>query len=491
MALFHFHATQVKRSAGQSAIASAAYRAGQKLHSEYYGEDSDYTRKGGVICTGILLPSHAPPEYKDRETLWNAVEKAERGKNAQLAYSFDIALQNELTMDENILLVRRFLSEQFISRGMVTDFAIHAPEKEDGGIQNPHFHVLCPIRPLDASGKWGLKQRRVYRLDEAGNRITDGNGKLLFDAIPTTDWGDPATLETWRAAWSELCNSMFEEKGLDCRIDHRSYLRQGLDLLPTVHEGPSVRQMEAKGIATEKGELNRWIKATNALIKDLKHKIASLFDWIKDVREELTAPQAPNLAELLGAYYNGRNAGAWSQRAKAGNLKQFADTVNYLTENKLLIVEDLEARVAAHSDRVDALQASMKDKAGHRKELEELLRYAESYQKLKPIYDEMNAIKFKGRREKFKEAHDGDLRLFYLARRKLEKYFSSDSKLPLTAWRREHDRLKQEYEAIYQQYKPLRADLKKLWEVKRSVDSALRQREQTREAPARKQDIER
>ena len=92
MAIFHFTVTQTKRSKGQSAIASAAYRSGERLYSEYYGEYSDYTRKGGVICSDILLPSHAPPEYADRQTLWNAVEKAERGKNAQLAYSFDIAL---------------------------------------------------------------------------------------------------------------------------------------------------------------------------------------------------------------------------------------------------------------------------------------------------------------------------------------------------------------------------------------------------------------
>ena len=102
MALFHLSVTQTKRSAGQSAIASAAYRAGERLYSEYYGEYSDYTRKGGVICSDILLPSHAPPEYADRQTLWNAVEKAKRGKNAQLAYSFDIALQNEFSLEENI-----------------------------------------------------------------------------------------------------------------------------------------------------------------------------------------------------------------------------------------------------------------------------------------------------------------------------------------------------------------------------------------------------
>ena len=145
MALFHLSVTQTKRSAGQSAIASAAYRAGERLYSEYYGEYSDYTRKGGVICSDILLPSYAPPEYADRQTLWNAVEKAECGKNAQLAYSFDIALQNEFSLEENIALARQFLLENFVSRGMVVDFAVHQPDREDGGIPNPHFHVLCPI----------------------------------------------------------------------------------------------------------------------------------------------------------------------------------------------------------------------------------------------------------------------------------------------------------------------------------------------------------
>lgn len=120
-------------------MASAAYRAGEKLHSEYYGEDSDYTNKGGVIYTEIILPSLAPREYADRETLWNAVEKAEKGKKAQLAYSFDISFQNEFSQEENIALARQFLTKHFVSRGMVVDFAVHEPENEEGGINNPHF----------------------------------------------------------------------------------------------------------------------------------------------------------------------------------------------------------------------------------------------------------------------------------------------------------------------------------------------------------------
>ena len=117
MALFHFNVTQVKRSEGQSAIASAAYRSGEKLYSERYGEYSDYTRKGGVICTDILLPPHVPPEFADRQTLWNAVEKVERGKKAQLAYSFEISMQNEFSLEENMALTREFLQKEFVSRG--------------------------------------------------------------------------------------------------------------------------------------------------------------------------------------------------------------------------------------------------------------------------------------------------------------------------------------------------------------------------------------
>ena len=359
MALFHLSVTQTKRSAGQSAIASAAYRAGERLYSEYYGEYSDYTRKGGVICSDILLPSHAPPEYADRQTLWNAVEKAERGKNAQLAYSFDIALQNEFSLEENIALARQFLLENFVSRGMVVDFAVHQPDREDGGIPNPHFHVLCPIRPIEQNGKWGLKQRRVYELDEDGNRIRDADGKFVFNAVPTTDWGSPETLEYWRQTWAELCNAKFAEKGIDVRIDHRSYERQGVELLPTVHEGATVRAMEKKGIRTEKGEFNRWIKATNAVIKDIRKKISLLFDWITEIKAELAKPQTPDLVSLLNDYYTQRKAGAYSQKGKISNLKEMNETYNYLRANGIYTLEDLESRLQSHRTTVDGLKTTM------------------------------------------------------------------------------------------------------------------------------------
>ena len=481
MALFHFHVTQIKRSAGQSIVTSAAYRAGEKLFSEYYGEVSDYTHKGGVVYTDILLPPQAPAEYQDRATLWNAVERAERGKKAQLAYSFDIALQNELSLDENIALARQFVSEQLVGRGMIADFAIHQPDKEDGGIPNPHFHILCPIRPIEPDGKWGCKQRRRYRLDGDGNRIMGEDGKPLFDAVPTTDWGDPATLEEWRRVWAEMVNAKFEEKGLTCRVDHRSYERQGLDLLPTVHEGVAVRQMEAKGITTDKGDFNRWVRKARDLLRNIRAKIADLIDWIAAVKEELSKPQAPTLAALITSYYEGRNAGAWSHAAKIGNLRNHSEAVNYLTEKGIATLEDLEAHIAAQSKRTEAISASMKAKSDRVNELKELLRLVDLYRDTKPIYDEWKGIRWKGKREQFEREHENELRTFHMSRRKLDKLRSPAGKIPAHAWEQEKARLEQEYATEYEQYKPIRDDLRRLQQVKRNADTALHQQEQARQ----------
>ena len=447
----------------------------------YYGEVSDFTNKGGVVCTDIFLPPQAPAEYQDRATLWNAVEKVERGKKAQLAYSFDIALQNEFSLEENIALARKFVSEQLVGRGMIADFAIHQPDKEDGGIPNPHFHILCPIRPIEESGKWGFKQRCVYRLDENGNRVMGEDGKPLFDAVPTTDWGSPETLEHWREVWANMVNAKFEEKGLACRIDHLSYERQGLDILPTVHEGVTVRQMEAKGISTDKGDWNRWVKAARKMLGDLRKKIAGLTDWIKTVKDELSKPQAPTLADFLNSYYAARNAVAWSCNARIGNLKSFAGVVNYLIENDLLTREDLEVHLALRNEQTEAVNDSLKAMSARKKEIEDLLHLVDLYRETKPIYDKWKAIKWKGKRENFEREHEGELRTFHMARRKLDKHRSPEDKIPVQAWRQELAEIQRKYPAEYERYKPLRDDLKKLRQVKSCVDTALRQQEQIRQ----------
>ena len=290
---------------------------------------------------------YAPLEYADRETRWNAVENTERGKKAQLAYSFDSALQNEFSIQENIALARQFLLNNFVSRGMVADFAVHRTDREDGGIRNPHFHVMCPIRPMNPDGKWGNKQQREYMLDEYGVRILDVAGNYVFNAVSTTDWGSPDALEHWRQAWADLCNAEFVEKGLDCRIDHRSYACQGIEQIPTDHESAPVRALETKGIRTDKGDLNRRVRKTNAMLREAKNKIVVLLEWLKTVKEDLAKPQPPMLIDLLMIYYDNRNKSAYSAKAKTANLQWYADAFRFLQKKQLFTTDDLDT--ALHS----------------------------------------------------------------------------------------------------------------------------------------------
>ena len=438
------------------------------MYSEYYGEYRDYTRKRGVIFTEIILPENAPAEYQDRATLWNAVEKAERGKTAQLAYSFDIALQNELTMEENIALARQFVREQFVAKGMIVDLAVHAPDK-DGGIQNPHFHVLCPIRPLNNDGTWGKKQRRVYKLDADGNRILDEKGKPKFDAVPTTDWGQRSTLESWRAAWAELVNAKFAEKKLDCQIDHRSNKARGIEKAPTVHEGPVVRQ----GKSTNKGELNRWIKENNSLLSILLRKLADLMDWIKTVREKLRQSRQSDLAQLLIACLDYRNSRAWSSSGRTRNLQDLSKIVIYLLDNDIGTLDELLNKVKSLEDKVQALKNSMKDKSDRKKKLRNLLSADAAYQKLKPLFDEMNAIKWKGRREKFRAEHQQELRQFYAVRRLLKENSDAEGKYSTAAWKMELAKLDHERQAEYEQYKEINENYQHLLQVQYWVDTAI------------------
>lgn len=359
-----------------------------------------------------------------------------------------------------------------VSKGMIADLAVHQPDKSDGGISNPHFHVMTTMRPLNPDGTWGAKQRREYLLDDNGKPVLDKNGNPKFNAVPTTDWWRPETLEEWRMAWCEMVNNAFEKKGLDVCIDHRSYERQGLDLIPTVHEGPSVRQMESKGIVTDKRELNRWIKATNRLLSEIKGRIKSLFSWIAEVKEDLSKSETPNLVIMLSNCYSERNAAAYSQRGKTRNLKEYSETVNYLRDNNIFSIEELQSRLSAVNASINTLSESLKAKSARMKELQELIRQGENYFRLKPVHDELNGIKWKKQRERFKADYDSELRLFYLARRILREKLSGKP-VAVKDWQREYESLKAEYAELSKQHKPLRDELIKLRGVQYHVNRVL------------------
>ena len=481
MALFHFNVDQVKRSEGSSVVASAAYRAGEKLYSEYDGEISDYTRKGGVLYSEIMLPTHVPPEYQDRQTLWNAVEKIEKNRDAQLAYSFEVALQYELTFEENKEVAREFLQKFIVGKGMVVDMAIHDPDKEEGN-PNPHFHFLCPIRPIEENGKWGYKQHRVYSLDENGERIRDEKGKYVYTSEATTDWGEPETLDMWREQWANLVNAKFEEKGLECRIDNRSYEKQGVDLIPTVHEGVAVRQMEAKGIKTEKGEWNRWIKNTNRLIAQISKTLRSLTEWYSEIKTELENRKEPDLSALVNAYYDERNRVAatykhGTQKAKIGNLKKRTELFSYMIEQGITDIDKLGEVIVKKNAEAEKVQKK-KDKAdAFVKDLEGKISAAHDYVELKGINDKCNSIWFKGSKEKYKQEHEAELKKFYRARRLVGEFPSTgDLDELVKTWKAGLASGKKQYDEINEEYKPLKKDADMLAEVRKAVNFGLEQR---------------
>ena len=307
--------------------------------------------------------------------------------------------------------------------------------------------------------------------------------------MPTTDWGSPETLEHWRQAWAELCNAKFADKELSCHIDHRSYERQGVDLLPTVHEGPTVRAMERKGIATGKGEFNRWIKATNAAIRDIRKKIAALAEWLKEVKCELSKPKAPDLISLLQAYFDRRNAGAYSQKARINNLKEMNALFNYLMENGIHDLDALEARVDAIRESSDALKKKLDSQTARMREIRKLPDYLATYHEMKPVYDGLQKIKFTKAKEKYKTDHAVELKQFYQARRKLSAEFP-DGKFDRQKLDAEYARLEQEHEETYAQFKSIREDSQQLWKIKSYVDSACKNLKQLQKHTSHKQEQE-
>ena len=388
MALYHFSVRNVSRGKGQMVVASAAYISGQRIFDSYYNKIHDYTSKSGVIFTEILTPEYVPERLTDRETLWNEVEHVERNNKAQLAYSFDIALQNELTLEENIRLAKEFCQEQFVARGMIVDLAVHEGKAEnEEEPDNPHFHVLVPIRPFTEEGIWGNKQRREYILDEDGNRVKDAKGKDMFNAVSTTGWNDPELLKEWRRAWTEKVNGKIQGVPHGIQNRHRSYKEQGIDRDPD----PSMRDMKSgqwrKGNQTVIGELNRAIRQFNQMFISLKESIQWMKTAYEEMKAELDRRQNPTLLESLQDYYDKKTQGRpplpnfyaeMKQRGKnLSNLQEFAKSISYLQTHQIETMDDLQERIEELNGVVSVSKKEISEKRKQLKELENLEKMAE------------------------------------------------------------------------------------------------------------------
>ena len=331
MAIYHLEAKVVSRGAGRSAVAASAYLSCSRLYNDYDGIQHDYTRKQGLVWQQIFLPEYAPQEWKDREKLWNAVEEVETAKDSRLAREFVVALPIELNREQQIELLQNFIHEQFVAEGMCADAAIH---DTDG--RNPHAHILLTVRPLDEQGKWQYKTEKEYLCmrngEERGFTAAEfksaqndgwekqypykvGKKKVYMtpsaaeaqeliraDKHPKSTpygrqnpiserWNSEEQLVSWRVAWADVTNRYLESAGREERIDHRSNAARGLDEIPTIHEGVTAQALERKGIVSDRCELNRQIRADNALLRELKAEIKKL--------AALVARTVPAIAEGL------------------------------------------------------------------------------------------------------------------------------------------------------------------------------------------------
>lgn len=230
MALFSWSMQIIKRSAGRSVVAAAAYRAGERLHDERQDLVHDYRRRGGVDHTEILLPANAPGwcDGLTRQTLWNRVEAAEKRKDAQTARELRIMIPRELNPQERIIVVRDYLQRSFVSKGMVADVAWHNKTASDGQEQ-PHAHVLLTMRPLTPAG-FGPKARHDWVPDPAG--LTHPDGRPVMVVSDRASWNCPDYFERCREDWENVANTALERTGSDARIDRRSLLERGLSRLP-------------------------------------------------------------------------------------------------------------------------------------------------------------------------------------------------------------------------------------------------------------------
>ena len=443
--------------------------------NEWDGLTHDYTRKGGIVHTEIMLPSHAPPEFQDRSTLWNSVEEIEKSSTAQLAREIEVSLPVELSRAEQLALVRAFVKDTFVDAGMGADFAIH--DKGDG---NPHAHIMLTIRPIKENGEWGPKCRKVYDLDEHGQRIPDGKGGWKNHREDTTNWNRRENAEKWRAAWATYANHALEAAGRPERIDHRSYERQGIDKIPSIHMGPAVSQMERRGIQTVKGSINRKIAADNKLLKEIKARITRLYNWSKE-----QADQTESNESILGFLFQARQDTApTSNYVKVKALKENVAVFNFLQANGITSIQGLFNKIAAMNGDYYSLRGEIVSKERRISALNERLEMWRQYQKYKPVRQKLDKIA-PGKREQFEQHHRADLALFDVAHRYLDTLKASGEAITPKAWRTELQKLTAEKDADYLKMRAMREDIKAAEMLRKNAERLAREGHQKQQEEER------
>ncbi|TRM91756.1 MobA/MobL protein [Streptococcus agalactiae] len=484
---FHFSVNIISRGKGKSAVASAAYISGEKIKNEWDGVTHDYTKKQGVISKEIYLPDHAPKEYKDRKTLWNSVELFEKNSNAQLARNFIISLPKELSIEENKKMIEEYVQNNFVKEGMIVDLAIHDESRE--GNQNIHAHIMTIVRPINEDGTWGQKSKKEYILDEKGEKVLNKNGKPKTRKVELTTWNDKGNVEKWRENFSDLCNEYLARNKIEKRVDHRSFERQGIKQIPTIHLGASASAMERKGIRTEKGDINREIKKQNELLKNIGNEIKKISSWLAGFKDKLKESYREykdqskkqienesglfNLYEYLSFYQemqenNRAELSFYGKRNKAiYDLKRYAGGINYLRENKIKTISDLQGHINNLRCKNSEIYKTIKENSQKIEDINKCLAYAKTVRKTKATYQEYESKKiFK---ESFYKNNQKEIDQHIRARTLIEK-ISGKKNLRENEWLGEIKNLEDEISKLNTESEKIRERYKEINHIKYAVE---------------------
>ena len=483
---FHFNISIISRGKGKSAVASAAYISCEKLTNDWDGVIHDYHNKKGLEHKEIFLPENAPKEFLDRSTLWNSVELNEKAINAQLVRNFIIALPKELSLEENKELIRKFIQENFVSKGMIADLAIHQGNDEENG--NIHAHIMTTVRPLNQDGTWGAKSKKEYLLHEQGNKILGKNGKPKTRKIDLTDWNNKENAEKWREHFATLCNQYLEKNNLEKRVDHRSFERQGIEEIPTIHLGASASALERKGVETEKGNINREIKKHNSIVRAVRERIADLTSWLNDFikvlfekyeqykqekKEEYeNKAELFNLYEYISIYYDlqgekAKKLNPYESNKKIGaDLRRFSKARIYLSDNGLKTIADLQEKISTLQAKNKKISQDIKAKTARIESLNKCFTYADIIKDNKQVFEEWNSKSlFK---DSFYNSHKDEIDKYKRARAILEKTTDS-SAIKSKDWKKEIQSLESEISKLNRQSQKVKEEYESINHIKYAV----------------------
>jgi len=324
------------------------------------------------------------------------------------------------------------------------------------------------MRPFNEDRTWGGKQKKEYILGKNGEKIYDKKKRQYkCKSVSSTDWNEQTKAEGWREAWAKSVNEVLERAGSEERIDHRSYERQGIDQIPTVHMGVAASQMERRGIKTERGNRNRIIEITNKQLRQLRARIKHLENWLK---QEQQNTEPPTLADIIAKILDKpENQTAWQKE----RLRYAENVLVYLQENNVADLQHLHEIVKGMYSRQRNVGGNLRVTETRLKLLEEHIYQYGAYFKYKEFYDKYKQLKPK-KQPQYYENNRMEISLFEMAKRHFDKHLDGEKKLPLKAWKDERDKLTAEKNALYRGYYKLKDDVQKAETVKRNVESILR-----------------